>query len=111
MKTAHSPLPWHVSTNGATRESGGEPAFPGVHDSSRKPHGEDIVCECLGFSEECRANAELIVRAVNSHAELVAALALLLARSESSLDQSATHDGLTNCKAIAQARAVLAKLT
>ena len=56
----HTPGPWHVSTNGCTEESGGEPAFPGVHDSSGRPHGGDFICQTLGDSETCKANARLI---------------------------------------------------
>jgi hypothetical protein len=40
--------------------------------------------------------------------ELLAALIDLLARANA-LDQSATHDGLTNCSALAKARAAIAK--
>lgn len=72
----HSPLPWHVATIGCTPESGGEPAFPGARDSSGLADGGDIVCEMMGDSETCKANSSLIVRAVNAHAPLVAALAL-----------------------------------
>lgn len=53
------------------------------------------------------ADAAYIVRACNSHDALVAALAGLLARA-GSLDQSATHDGLLNCDALAHACAALA---
>jgi hypothetical protein len=38
------------------------------------------------------------------------ALRALLAASEKGLDQSATHDGLTNCKTIVKARAALEEL-
>jgi hypothetical protein len=70
----HRPLPFHVSTNGCTKESGGEPAFPGVHDSSGLPHGQDIVCDCFGDSESCNANAQFIVAACNNHYALLSAL-------------------------------------
>jgi hypothetical protein len=43
--------------------------------------------------------------------DLLAALQVLLSRAAFSLDQSATHDGLANCQAIAAARAVIAKAT
>jgi hypothetical protein len=56
------------------------------------------------------ANARLIVRAVNSHADLVAACRFMLSRS-GAIDQSATHDGLTNADALARIRTALAKAT
>ena len=42
-------------------------------------------------------------------AELLAALEALDMAARGGLDQSATHDGLTNCAAIAKARAAIAK--
>lgn len=61
-----NPLPWHVGTNGCTPESGGEPAFPCIHDASGLPDGGDIVCQVLGTSEQVKANARFIVEAVNT---------------------------------------------
>lgn len=43
--------------------------------------------------------------------ELVQALDKLVKRGEWTMDQSATHDGLTNCDALAQARRALDKAT
>lgn len=71
----HSPLPWHVSTNGHPPESGLEPAFPCVCDSSGLIHGENIVAECLGTSERCKANAKFIVAACNPYYDMLVALA------------------------------------
>ncbi len=56
-----------------------------------------------GFTEN-KANAHLIAAAP----ELLEALKTLLEASRE-LDQSATHDGLDNCKAITQARAAIRK--
>jgi len=58
--------------------------------------------------EEAEANAAFIVRACNAHEELVKALETLLERANG-LDQSATHDGLSNCNAITKARIAIAK--
>jgi hypothetical protein len=43
-------------------------------------------------------------------AEIVTAARVLLNRAIDGLDQSATHDGMKNCQAIARLRAALAKL-
>ncbi len=51
------------------------------------------------------------MRLLDHGEELIAALANLLALAEKQLDQSATHDGLTNAAAIAAARQALAKAT
>jgi len=61
-------LPWSVWKNPGG--PGDQPAFPCVRDGSGLPHGADIVCETLGDSDECKANARLIVEAVNSHDQL-----------------------------------------
>jgi len=55
-----TPGKWHVGTNGCDPESGGEPAFPGVHNDSGLPHGGDFVCDTLGDSDTCKANAAFI---------------------------------------------------
>lgn len=77
MKTEtpkHSPLPWNISTNGHAKESGKEPAFPGVRDSSGLEHGQDIVCIGLGTPEQCVNNSSFIILSANAHYELVEAL-------------------------------------
>lgn len=62
--------------------------------------------ESYAFSHKDEANARLIASAP----ELLEALETLL-KQTSKLDQSATHDGLENCKAIAQARNAINKAT
>jgi len=57
------------------------------------------------YIPETTANARLIAAAP----DLLAALLDLLSRAE--LDQSATHDGLENCNALARCRAAIAKAT
>ncbi len=69
----------------------------------------------LGFTgctmaENPDAYAAWILGACNSHAALISTLEKLAARA-ASLDQSATHDGLQNAQALAQARALLDSLT
>lgn len=82
-------LPWHVGTNGCTPESGGEPAFPCIHDASGRPHGEDIVAQCFGDSATVKGKAEFIVRACNAHDQLVAGLTIL-----KDLAEQGGNDGL-----------------
>jgi hypothetical protein len=65
MSTTHTPIPWYAT---------------GKHVQSAAINEDNYVCEAEGNSEEqANANAELIVRAVNSHADLLAALKELLA--------------------------------
>jgi len=57
--------PWAVATNPGGPND--QPAFPSVRDCSGKPHGEDIVAMPLGDSDTVKANAALIVQAVNEY--------------------------------------------
>jgi len=59
------------------------------------------------YIPETTANARLIAAAP----DLLAALLDLLSRAENELDQTATHDGLENCNALARCRAAIAKAT
>jgi len=54
---------------------------------------------------DAKANAQLMGAAP----ELLAALEKLTALAANQLDQSATHDGLENCKALADARQAISK--
>jgi hypothetical protein len=65
------------------------------------------VCELDDGLNETIANARLMAAAP----ELLADLRDLLSRAESELDQTATHDGLANCDALARCRAAIAKAT
>src|SRR6185312_13000745 len=75
---SHTPLPWAS----AAREGDD---FDSVVDGPGTPYE---VCQCFHASdrledrEECEARTHLIVRAVNSHAYLVAALEGLLKYAE-----------------------------
>ena len=57
------------------------------------------------MNRENAANAYLIAAAP----DLLSALKKLLQISQDELDQSATHDGLVNCEALANARVAIAK--
>jgi hypothetical protein len=82
--TLHTPAPWkHDSTWGLIK------------------HGKNEICALHSGN---LANANLIAAAP----DLLSTLEKLLACA-AKLDQSATHDGLQNCEAIAQARAALSK--
>ena len=76
------------------------------------PDDNPIIAICYGEPHGSGANAAArICKCVNQHDTLVATLAGLLARAESKefgMDQSCTHDGLTNCDALAHARKALA---
>lgn len=48
-------------------------------------------------------------RLISAGPDLLSALERLLQISQKELDQSATHDGLVNCEALANARAAIAK--
>jgi hypothetical protein len=62
-------------------------------------------CTVCNPSPMGEANARLIAAAP----DLLEALRDLLSRAE--LDQTATHDGLENCNALARCRAAIAKAT
>jgi len=91
MKTQHTPAPWIYSG----LNSGGEISATIFSGKSG---------ELVGTITTTKANAHLITAAP----ELLSTLEKLLSRAEK-LDQSATHEGLQNCEAIAQARETLRK--
>ena len=93
MKAKHSPGPWSLH---------GSKAHPWLVEAPSNVPGMPAPICVIGY----KPNAQLIAAAP----ELLAALASLLARC-GELDQSATHDGLQNCQALAQARAAIAKAT
>lgn len=95
----HSPLPWKID------EAYDLPLA--IIEDTENGYG---VCELeFGDTEQAKANARLIVRACNNAQRLAEALTFLIRCSERGLDQSATHEGLTNCKEIADAREALAE--
>ena len=101
-ETKHTPGPWWVSVPpSACLTTRFIEARDGTHIC--KVGHRDFTS---GSQESDLANAYLIAAAP----ELLEALECLLARCKG-LDLSATHDGLTNCNAKAQARAAIAKAT
>jgi hypothetical protein len=83
--TLHTPGPWkHDATWGIIK------------------HGKNEICALHSGNI---ANANLISAAP----DLLSALERLLQISQDELDQSATHDGLVNCEALANARVAIAK--
>lgn len=76
------------------------------------PDENPIIAICYGDPNGSGANdAARICKCVNHYDMLVATLACLVARAESKefgMDQSCTHDGLTNCDALTRARKALA---
>ncbi len=65
------------------------------------------VCDLDDALTEATANARLLAAAP----DLLDALTNLYLVAQEQLDQSATHDGLTNCDWLAAARAAIAKAT
>jgi len=105
MSEKHTPLPWVAVDDGLG--------------TIKDADGNDI-CDCMGsdFGPNSDAyHAAMIVRAVNSHAELVAALELFTSasmgetrpsRGESSIGWQAS-DGLSASERVAIANRVLAR--
>ena len=78
-----------------------QPQAQPQHSAVNAPHSVPLtpyVREACNNYDKLRAHAE----------RLSEALTFLTGCAERGLDQSATHDGLSNCKAIADARAALA---
>jgi hypothetical protein len=71
----HTPIPWAVSQYGAGQRIMC-PALPGFNGGSRRVADCTLSAHLMNTPspEEAAANAALIVRAVNCHDELVAAL-------------------------------------
>jgi hypothetical protein len=87
MKTQHTPGPFPLSI----MESGDNYVIVTNHGSH--------------FSKTFDPSA---ARLISAAPDLLSALEVLISRANS-LDQSATHDGLQNCEAIAQAQEALRK--
>jgi hypothetical protein len=88
MSTTHTPIPWYAT---------------GKHVQSAAINEDNYVCEAEGNSEEqANANAALIVRAVNSHDELLAALTDLLEFARNAVPEYQA-DNMAHYEAIARA--------
>ena len=68
-------------------------------------HNDVTIASINDDASAWKANAHLISAAP----DLLSVLEKLLQISQDELDQSATHDGLVNCEALANARAAIAK--
>ena len=78
-KTAkHTPLPWLLMPNGLSI-SGNDPEGIRYQELARMVNGNSVHPHLSVTDETQRANAALIVRAVNSHEELLGACKTLLA--------------------------------
>lgn len=94
----HTPGPWHI---------GGDPSQRWVEGPDAN---ENVICDivprCAVMTPEDEANAEFICRAVNCHADLLAACRLALERIESDIetDKRKTVDGNALRAAIAKAQ-------
>jgi hypothetical protein len=91
----HTPGPWDVLSNYGERDR--------VLQANFKDNGGCYVCQTYGKDKQ--ANARLIAAAP----ELLEACEKLLKRAVLGLEQSASHYGLTNCKAIGRAIGAIAK--
>ena len=107
MKRAHTNGPWQATH----RRTMGDPMLPFLIYNVGKEGDPPLACvsnaEIAMKPDELEANALLMA----ASPEMLEALEKLIALAASQLDQSATHDGLENCKALADARRAIAKAT
>lgn len=100
-KQAHTPEPWEAEVRGKRWDVYPTPRYP-CQQPVASGHARDLGETFAGESE---ANARLIAAAP----ELLEALRAVTHQAAKEIDQSATHDGLNNCKLLTQARAAIAK--
>jgi hypothetical protein len=114
--TLHTPSPWKSSDRCGNfgdynrHENNAPNGQVSRHSYSVVDEEGFVVAHCTNplvtmSSERSEANARLISAAP----DLLSALERLLKISQEELDQSATHDGLVNCEALANARVAIAK--
>ena len=105
MKQAHTSGPWQAKH----KRTLGDPMVPFLVYDIGKEGDPPLACvsnaDVYMKPDELEANALLMAAAP----EMLAALEKLTTLAASQLDQSATHDGLENCKALADARRAIAK--
>lgn len=93
----HTPAPWQVDYSGN--------CHIGITDKN-----ERTIAFCNLQSEDGDED-ELNARLIAAAPDLLDALQTLLKISEKELNQSATHDGLKNCEALAKARQAIKEAT
>lgn len=76
----HTPTPWSIAYYSPTKEMCDQSAFIIMPEFGTMNDGKAI---CSGHGPDHKANAAFIVRACNSHAQLVAACAAAFAHLES----------------------------
>jgi hypothetical protein len=102
-ETAHTPLPWDFD-----EYEDGTSIFCANPDS--KNHGEWVARVVTELTEHGEVNAAFIVRACNSHAELLAALeGLLTLNIIKTIDNLRDSVSKSAAQKVDQARAVIAK--
>ena len=102
----HTPTPWGaIHSVGSTLKSYSQSScVVGLGENMHK-----IICGCfddIGGEDVANANASLIVRAVNSHAELVAALDGMMLLAEGSGIENFSSDDRAICE---RAKAALSR--
>ena len=119
--TAHTPTPWHCDDKGVI--TGGPDACTSIATTERHKWASTDGGLGTFLTDEhrreriaqCDADGDLIVRAVNAHADLLAALRELVAEHETgSAEYEADHPGtlgLPESYGIELARAAIAKAT
>jgi hypothetical protein len=101
MKTTlHAPAPWAI--NRISRWHDGTPKdFDYLEVNSLEGYR-------VAFAWDCKPKSFATMNLITAAPELLSTLEKLLSRAEK-LDQSATHEGLQNCEAIAKAREAIRK--
>jgi hypothetical protein len=100
--TLHTPAPWKHANKGDYDTTG-------IGIFANNPAGMPYYIATASFMGTAdHRYAESNARLIASAPDLLSTLEKLLACAEK-LDQSATHEGLQNCEAIAQAREALRK--
>lgn len=94
LRGPQTPVPWSVRISP-------EPLHATVISA---PAGTVAVCYAT-----YDADAAFLIRAVNSHGDLLAICQALLLMGEVYANQSAVGDGLNNCDILAKARLIIAK--
>lgn len=93
-QTDHSPLPWFASA--VLKDAWNyDYVSVGPYDlvQPKEEYVEDEICCVSGLNHNAKANAEFIVKAVNTHEALVSALTLIRSRAGGALLTPHSGDG------------------